>query len=307
MNSNTNSPVNSMNANVPQAPINHVEIPAAHVTALTQDVDVVDDDLLYATPPPLPAPIEFSQFDIENIWEPQVLPPLIETPRIAVPGKETPLLKDFYLIFLKEFQENPCMVSDSGNSTTRLADVVSEEDPLSSRNTTNNQTVYPEMRGAHPLQGESTSQSRPREINFDDPQQPSTQTSNPTKKRKFITNKVVLEVKQLVESGLTFREIGAKLGYAAATVNRKYLEYCKFGLLEDDTPKHIGRVSTTKNDIKPLIMDLLFRDLHLSLPKIQRKLGESGTTYNIRTLNNWVAGPVVNFISQADQNCIQAD
>lgn len=151
------------------------------------------------------------------------------------------------------------------------------------------------MRGAHSFQGESTSQSRPREINLDDPQQPSTQTSNPPKKRKFITNKVVLEVKQLVESGLTFREIGAKLGYAAATVNRKYLEYCKFGLLKDDTPKHIGRVLTTKNDNKPLIMDLLFRDLHLSLPKIQRKLGESGTTYNICTLNNWVAGPFVNF------------
>lgn len=151
------------------------------------------------------------------------------------------------------------------------------------------------MYGAHFFQGEAVSQSQPREANNDNTQQPSTQAPNLTKKRILINNKVVLEIKQLVESGLTFREIGAKLGYAAATVNRKYLEYCKFRLPEDDAPKHNVRVSLKKNDIKPLIMDLLFRDMHLSLPKIQRKLSESGTTYNIHTLNNRVAGPVVNF------------
>lgn len=57
MNTNPSSSVNIMNNNVLQAPIHHVEIRAAHATAHTQDIDVVDEDLLYPTPLPCPRPL----------------------------------------------------------------------------------------------------------------------------------------------------------------------------------------------------------------------------------------------------------
>lgn len=107
--------------------------------------------------------------------------------------------------------------------------------------------------------------------------------------------KSVLEMKHLVKKDLTFYEIGAKLGYAAATVKRKFIEHCDFRLTEIGAPKNIGRISKQKNDSYLVIMDILFRIIHISLLKIQMKPGISGENYNIWTLNNWVAGTALNF------------
>lgn len=76
------------------------------------------------------------------------------------------------------------------------------------------------------------------------------------------------ETKQLFESGLMFKKIRSKLGYAAATVKRNYIKYCKFGLPENAAPNHSARISETRKDIHRIIMKLLLHDIHLTLPKI---------------------------------------
>lgn len=155
------------------------------------------------------------------------------------------------------------------------------------------------MRGTNLFQVEVPFQSLSQEANEVGTQSDSTYTVVIYKRRNLIAKNVVLEIKQLFKKDLILKEIAAKLGYPAATMNKKYLKYSKFGLHNNDAPKHSGRISESKNDMHSVIMDLLFRNIYISFQKIQRKLGKSGTTYNIWALNNWFSGKVL--ISQSSE------